>query len=350
MPIGEPTKIDTILFGTNFFGFVDCTVRVPDTEYIGLLSIKWNGRLICPKGQFRGFFFSEELQFALANGYTIVKIHNLIQFQKGNAFKELILELNAMKIEAQLNNQPTIRNIAKLLMNSMYGRFGMRTEYIKHEIVDTKGLEVLMTKYNILEQMNLGQQILVTYTVHEVITTMGTDPKPPFTNVLECMPHNTNVAIAAAVTAYSRMIINQYKLKALELGLELYYSDTDSLVLNGSLPETLISSTTLGMLKLEHKIKEGIFIMPKVYCLELENDSLVTKCKGYPGRLTKDQYLSLLEGNSLNLQVNKWVRTLRDSSIQILRNTPYTINPILNKREKLLENGKWINTKPIILD
>lgn len=123
MPIGEPTKIDTNLFGTNFFGFVDCTVRVPDTEYIGLLSIKWNGRLICPKGQFRGFFFSEELQFALANGYTIVKIHNLIQFQKGNAFKELILELNAMKIEAQLNNQPTIRNIAKLLMNSMYGRF-----------------------------------------------------------------------------------------------------------------------------------------------------------------------------------------------------------------------------------
>jgi hypothetical protein len=78
---------------------------------------------------------------------------------------------------------------------------------------------------------------------------------------------NTNVAIASAVTAYSRMIINQYKLLALNLGLEIYYSDTDSLVLNGKLPEEYISNTELGKLKLEYKFKEGIFVMPKVYCL-----------------------------------------------------------------------------------
>lgn len=44
------------------------------------------------------------------------------------------------------------------------------------------------------------------------------------------LPGRTNVAIASAVTAYSRMIINSYKLRAIEQGLEIFYSDTDSLV------------------------------------------------------------------------------------------------------------------------
>jgi hypothetical protein len=35
---------------------------------------------------------------------------------------------------------------------------------------------------------------------------------------LKGLPGSTNVAIAAAVTAYSRMIINQYKLLALDRG------------------------------------------------------------------------------------------------------------------------------------
>jgi len=71
------------------------------------------------------------------------------------------------------------------------------------------------------------------------------------------------VAIAAAVTAYSRMIINQFKLNALNKGIEIYNSDTDSL------PPEYCDSAKLGLLKLEYQFREGIFIMPKVYFLEL---------------------------------------------------------------------------------
>jgi hypothetical protein len=62
--------------------------------------------------------------------------------------------------------------------------------------------------------------------------------------------NNTNVAIAAAVTAHSRMLINSYKIYALKNNYELYYSDTDSLVLNKELPPHMIDSATLGKLKL----------------------------------------------------------------------------------------------------
>ena len=60
------------------------------------------------------------------------------------------------------------------------------------------------------------------------------------------------------------MIINQFKLLALSLNLDIFYSDTDSLVVNGPLPSEYCDSAKLGMLKLEHTFKEGIFVAPKM--------------------------------------------------------------------------------------
>jgi len=85
------------------------------------------------------------------------------------------------------------------------------------------------------------------------------------------------------------------------------------------------------------------------YTRELDNGSVITKCKGYPGKLSKDQYLELFKGNSINLPVTKWLRSLKNSTIQIKRNMPYVINPLFNKRQKVFENGKWVDTRPLIL-
>ncbi len=144
MPVGMP-KLVTIspneFEGGFFFGYVEATVQAPpiDTHagYLGLLPLKYKGRLICPGGTFTGLFFSEELRFALNNGYNLLSITQAYEFQRGvNTFYELIQQLNSMKIEAQENNKPTIRNLAKLLMNSMYGRFGMHTDNLRHEILN----------------------------------------------------------------------------------------------------------------------------------------------------------------------------------------------------------------------
>ena len=197
----------------------------------------------------------------------------------------------------------------------------------------------------------LGLQSLVSYTLNGLSKDVGPNSTKVLSQFVKGLPGNTNVAIAAAVTAYSRVIINQYKLDALNLGLAIFYSDTDSLVVNGPLPDNMVDSTTLGRLKLEHTFKEGIFVMPKVYYLELDDGSVVTKCKGYSGKLSKDQYLGLLEGKSIDLTVTKWFRSLKDSTIQIKRNTPYVINPLFNKRQKLFDSsGKWFNTTPIVLN
>jgi len=106
----------------------------------------------------------------------------------------------------------------------------------------------------------------------------------------------------------------------LSLGLKLYYSDTDSLVFNAFLPPEVCDSAKLGQLKLEHTFREGIFAAPNIYYLELDNGTIVTKCKGYSGKLSKSQYLKLMEGQHLELSVTRWARSLSASTVQILKN------------------------------
>jgi DNA polymerase elongation subunit (family B) len=202
-------------------------------------------------------FFSEELKFALDNGYKIITIHHLYSFQRGdNCFLGLIEKLNDMKVEAQLNNQPTIRNIAKLLMNSMYGRFGMHTEAIQSAIINPRQLNKYSLTFKILSQIDFGQFLLIHYSL-KAPDQLGKSPNYRLIREFRRgIPSRTNVAIASAVTSYSRIIINSHKLTALNQGLKIYYSDTDSLVVDGPLPSHLLDNAELGKLKLEHKIRE----------------------------------------------------------------------------------------------
>ncbi|PKY60857.1 DNA polymerase B 2 [Rhizophagus irregularis] len=352
MPVGMP-KLTTLsidqFLERDFYGFLEATVRAPINEYIGLLPIKYQGKLICPGGTFKGLFFSEELRFALANGYQLLGITMAWEFQRGtNTFLQLITQLNEMKITAQLNKQPTIRNLAKLLMNSMYGRFGMHPSLSKHSIFTTEQMNKITPAWNVQNSIVFGELNLVTLLLNEewILKNQGIlGLRKHLTN----LGNITNVAIAAAVTAHSRMIINEFKLLALSRGLELFYSDTDSLVLNGALPEEYLDSAILGKLKLEHKIREGIFVMPKVYYLETE-EGIVTKCKGFPGKLNKAQYLELLEGKTQHLEVTKWSRSLKDSYVKIQRNQPYDLTFSFNKRARIFDTqGKWVNTRPLQL-
>lgn len=56
MPVGMPILIFNLTVAQflegNFYGFLEATVTAPANEYIGLLPIKYQGRLICPGGTF----------------------------------------------------------------------------------------------------------------------------------------------------------------------------------------------------------------------------------------------------------------------------------------------------------
>ena len=74
------------------------------------------------------------------------------------------------------------------------------------------------------------------------------------------------------------------------------YTDTDSVVLENPLPESMISDRELGKFKLEHGlIGRAIFTAPKSYFLEVKGGKDVKKYKGAPsGVVEKSHFVNLL--------------------------------------------------------
>jgi hypothetical protein len=107
--------------------------------------------------------------------------------------------------------------------------------------------------------------------------------------------------IAIFTTAYARMHMAKFKM---EYGNHLYYSDTDSLILDCPLPDNMVGKE-LGQVKLEYKVREGIFLAPKTYAIITEDGDKVTKIKGSKMRnipfdifkdlLNKDSTLTLVQ-------------------------------------------------------
>ena len=112
-----------------------------------------------------------------------------------------------MKVNAQLEGKPSLRNVAKLLMNSMYGRFGMHTEPVRDEIVTLERAREIMKTYQVQDCISLGGLELISYIISLPVSSFPQNNH--WNNSINELPGQTNVSIAAAITAYSRMIINQ---------------------------------------------------------------------------------------------------------------------------------------------
>jgi hypothetical protein len=362
LPVGSPifqVFPTNVFLETDWFGFVHCTVKAPENLNIGILSIRVDGKLITPTGIFNGTFFSEELRFALKYGYTILGISYGYKFNKSNkVFDNLIHNLSNMKIKAELDNNSGKRTIAKLMMNSTYGRFGMHPEIGVSTIVSEQDAINIHRAFDVIRCIPFtnGYELLEynprpgTQAIDAGLVTF--DQIKPYIFYQDAV-NETNVPLAAAITAQSRIIINSYKMKCLELGIDVIYSDTDSLVVNKEIPQEWIHNTDFGKFKLEHVIKEGYFIAPKLYFLECVNPKTgetytVSKCRGYNGKLDLAQIIRLYEGKSVDVTTMKWFRSWPLHTVYFNMDNSMEIKGTFSKRTKIFDNeGNWVNTKPI---
>jgi hypothetical protein len=156
--------------------------------------------------------------------------------------------------------------IAKILLNSLYGRFGMDDNFLEVNIIHKDFYADFENKFldNIIQTQELGDYKLVTYRVVNKIESNNET-------------HNVSIGIASAITAYSRIHMSQFKNNP---KINLYYTDTDSIYTDSDIDESFISDTILGKLKIEHVCKKAIFLSPKVYCLETIDKEFIYKVKG----------------------------------------------------------------------
>ena len=133
--------------------------------------------------------------------------------------------------------------------------------------------------------------------------------------------------------------------------LGVHSTDTDSVVLDKPLPDSEVSSTELGKLKLEHEVHEGYFLAPKCYALVFNDSTHVIRNKG----LAKDQ-VDLLWFMEQYKNLGRVLKRTVESSFRI--NWPklqvYRTKMMLNlgidpstKRDLVIDdNGIWIDTLP----
>ena len=114
------------VFNQNTFGIFEVEVTSPNDMNIPLLQcrIKTNSvtKTISPLGTWKGVYFSEEIYNAMTHGYKF-KILRGYTFWQGYIFKDYVDFLYNLKVNSDKNS--TNYTIAKLLLNSLYGRLGM---------------------------------------------------------------------------------------------------------------------------------------------------------------------------------------------------------------------------------
>jgi DNA polymerase type B, organellar and viral len=237
-----------------------------------------------------------------------------------------------MKAEATKDSPNYL--IAKLLMNSLYGRFGMAPIKNTHLIVDAQYHDAIVEEKgveNVYEVFNLNNKIMMT--VNE-----------PFISDI-----NINVAVALAVTANARVDMSIFKNNPALMGY-LYYSDTDSVFCTKELPEYMVNETKLGKLKLEHRFSDFVALGPKVYGgIAIEGKEIV-KAKGIKNKIPFTLLKTMLsEDLIVKMSQHKWYKDIVDSVIRIYEE-PYSLKPTNNKRELVYKNNYLVTTKNKIIN
>lgn len=169
-------------------------------------------------------------KFKILRGYT---------FDSEFIFKEYVDKIYYLK--SSVSTDDPIYIISKLLLNSLYGRFGMSPETEKHIIISNDNEQFLLDHQisNVLD-LNNGNSLL-TYNMKET-------------------SHNTNlnisIPIASSITAMARVYMSQFKNNPL---FDLLYSDTDSAFTDKAIDSKFIGKK-LGQLKLEHDFVKVFFL------------------------------------------------------------------------------------------
>lgn len=345
MPVGEPIYFEGDI--TNYqdkpFGFFDVIVKAPKFLNIPLLQtkLKLNNytKTISPVGTWRGFYLSEEIYKAKELKYEIEILRGYI-FNKGYIYKEYVNYFYEMKVNSERNSPYFI--IAKLLLNSLYGRLGMNPVKEKHVIIKNSESFNIFNNYNVTNVVNLNYN-------KELISYLDFKEDLEEKDIIL----NISVPTAAAVTAFARLYM--YKFKNLK-DTNIYYTDTDSLDINRKLDDSLVGSE-IGKLKLEYISNKAIFLAPKVYyCVTNIGD--ICKIKGFKspdlnegGKVINfDDFNDLLfKDNKKILNQEKWYKNISKGNITIKKDI-YTLTVTTGKRQIIYDtNNKFIDTKPLNL-
>ncbi len=185
-----------------------------------------------------------ELLSLYENNFNII-IKNAYEFKNDFIFKEFIDDFYSRRMRATSEYE---KYYIKIIMNSLYGKFGQHKSHskiISIDEIEDEGERFIISKMK-NQRVRLNGRYITKY--------------DNFVSITEESLRRYNVLIASEITANARLTNFNY---SKYIGFNnLYYTDTDSFFTDKYLPE--FEGNNLGQMKVE---KEGIFNIyaPKDY-------------------------------------------------------------------------------------
>lgn len=201
-----------------------------------IIPTRINGKVVFPVGKFNAVLATPELKLALKEN-AVKKVLSIAIYQKEKIFTEYVDFFYNQRLKAKEDNNEAYILFFKLLLNSLYGKFGQRLgEWNTIGKCDPKEIKYWTeliykthTKYHFRKINGLVQRF--------------DKPSESF---------NSFPAISSHVTSYAR--VKLYKLFEIAKKENVFYCDTDSLFVNQKGYDNLllnIQDKELGFLKVE---------------------------------------------------------------------------------------------------
>lgn len=262
-----------------------------------------------------GIYTSVDILNAIEGGYSVSFVGKaLVYDQSGDVFSTYIERFYKLKGEAEKEGNDSMRNIAKLLLNSLYGKMLMAPIDNHTEIINNAvELNTFLLKFNLVDYqiLNENKVMLVGQVKGERKVEKINKPRQ----------------LGAFVTAYSRRIMLFY-MKEIDPTLKsliFTYTDTDSLHISGDAYLNLMAKgliktkkdAQLGYLcsdiKNEGVILKEMNLAPKTYLYESignqEDIKVTMKCKGIPKKVLQEidyeQHGRVIEFSGLKKKTTK---------------------------------------------
>lgn len=291
-------KYFTFEYEPDSLGFYEAEVEVSDSMYVPPLGVVWpimnsahpgrapKSKFVFPTGRFKGYWSTLELEYARSLGVKILKTGQGAIFEGGgNFFKRYVDDLYEIR---ETTERESVDNVlAKLLLNSCYGRFGLKVA--REGLVFDEGQE------GVSELESGADDAGFVLREAGIQVRLMREPK-----MLETF---NNVAVSAWVTSASRVFMHRHYRK---IERELFYTDTDSLFTTADFED----EKGLGGMKIEYERKGACFLLPKTYITQgSEEDPSYRKItmKGFDKQKTKnftlDDFMTALEGDLKRLRV-----------------------------------------------
>jgi hypothetical protein len=350
MPVGLPTKFvgNPLLTGETLeslekqLAFIKCSVYVDKSinrpTYQTTVYLNGEFRSICATGTFlnQWIFLPELMDYNRKTNGLIKIIPDSIKegylFDSKIIFKSYIEQLFTLR-KSVLKDHP-LNQICKILMNSLFGRMGLRQELIEYNFMNNIEIE----KFS-LNNVSIKDIIEFKDSEKSLVVTMKNN---------EEVELKSSVSIAAAISAYARMEMSTL---LLDESLNILYTDTDCAKSTDKITELErykhLDHNNLGGLKHEETYSESIFLLPKVYGgIIKDSESQFTKVKGFKNHVEFSQLKDLLFNKELKLYQDKWLRNWMRSEIKIMK-SPYLLS--LNENKRIID-FETLKTKPYHFD